>query len=72
MDYLIYWLIFTAGVLVGFLLRVFLNRFSHYTGAIVVSKVEGKTVYSLVLEDYPEKIELRKHVLFRVVEDDRE
>lgn len=72
MDILVYGLIFTAGVLVGFLVRVYLNRFSHYTGSIVVSKTDGKTVYSLVLEDYPEKIELRKHVLFRVVENDRE
>lgn len=72
MDILVYVLIFYGGFAAGFLLKAFLNRFSHYTGSIIVSKVEGKTVYSLVLEDYPEKIEMRKHVLFRVVEDDRE
>jgi len=72
MDYIIYWGILLVGFLVGYLTRVFLNRYSHYTGTIVVSDSEGKTVYSLMLEDYPEKIELRKHVLFRVVKDNRE
>lgn len=73
MDILIYVLIFYGGWMTGWLTRVVLQRHSHYTGTLIVSKDEGKTLYSLVLEDYPEKIELRKHVLFRVVqEDDRE
>jgi len=47
-------------------------RFSPYTGVILVSKEEGKTLYSLILEDYPEKIELQKHVLFKVLEESEE
>jgi hypothetical protein len=66
-------LIAWAAFLAGYLIRGWVAyRFSRSTGTIVVSKDEGRTMYSLILDDYPEKIELQKHVLFRVVEDDRE
>jgi len=64
-------LIAWATFLVGYFTRGWVAyRFSRSTGTILVSKDEGKTVYSLILDDYPEKIELQKHVLFRV-EDNR-
>lgn len=61
--------IFYLGFLVGYLAKAWLTyRFSDYSGVMIVSKDEGKTLYSLVLEDYPEKLEFKKHVHLRVVE----
>jgi hypothetical protein len=40
--------------------------FTHPTGTILVTKDHEKTVYSLELNDYPEKIEFRKEVVFKV------
>ena len=42
------------------------HRFTDYTGTIRVSKNEEKTVYSLILDEYPEKLEFKKEVVFRV------
>jgi len=69
MDILVYVLIFWAGVLVGFLIKAWLNgKFKDYSGTIIVDtdKLTEKTVYSLVLDDYPEKLEFKKEVVFKV------
>ena len=65
-EILIYVLIYCFGLFVGFGLRSYLNRFTHYSGVIQVTRSEGKTLYSLVLNEYPEKLEFRKQVLFKV------
>lgn len=71
MDILRYVLIFWAGIIVGILIKAWLNyRFSSYTGLILVKEEEGRTVYSLVLDDYPEKLELKKHVIFKVASEE--
>lgn len=54
-----------VGIGIGLLIGKFLERRSSF-GAIVVTKTEGRTLYSLELNDYPEKIEFRKKVVFRV------
>lgn len=73
MEILISVSIFWAGLLVGFLLRSVLRySFMDSSGVMFVTKEEGKTVYSLMLEDYPEKLEFRKHVLFKVIKDSEE
>jgi hypothetical protein len=46
----------------------FTHRFTDYSGTIVVEydEEQEKTVYSLVLDDYPDKFEFKKVVVFRV------
>lgn len=61
-------LAFCAGIFVGFAFTYRLNK--KYSGKIVVDKKEGKTVYTLVLDDYPEKLEFAKNVMFKVVPSD--
>jgi hypothetical protein len=58
-------LVFYFGMVVGFLLHWWLVKASS-GGVIVVTKESGKTVYSLVLDDYPEKLEFKKRVMFRI------
>lgn len=57
---------FAVGIVAGFLLKVLLGRRTNYGGTILVTKTQGKTLYLLELNDYPERIEFRKHVLFKV------
>jgi hypothetical protein len=69
MTVLIYVAIFWSGILVGFMLKAWLNgRFREYGGTIVVGtdEIREKTVYSLILDDYPEKLEFKKEVVFKV------
>lgn len=46
----------------------YMGKFRDYSGTIVVEHDEltEKTVYSLVLDEYPEKLEFKKVVVFRV------
>ena len=66
MEILIWVLIFGFGLCIGFLIKWWLTHRANYGGVIYVSRHDGKTLYSLVLSDYPEKIELRKTILFKV------
>lgn len=53
----------------GFLIKTWMNgRFREYGGTIVVATddIREKTVYSLVLDDYPEKLEFKKEIVFKV------
>jgi hypothetical protein len=65
LEILVFFLVFLLGCAMGFLLRSALLRF-RASGTIVVSKTKGKTLYTLVLDDYPEKLEFRKNVVFKV------
>jgi hypothetical protein len=61
--------IFWTGIIVGVMLWAWLmNQFRKYSGTLVVSKDELRdtTVYSLVLDEYPEKLAFEKVVIFRV------
>jgi hypothetical protein len=62
-------LIFYGGATIGYILRTWLQYRSSYNGILIIGKDEGKTVYSLVLDDYPDKIEFRKEVILKVVSD---
>jgi hypothetical protein len=69
MIIILYTLIFGLGLFIGFLLKSWIIfRFSNYSGTLVVDTDElyEKTVYSLVLDEYPEKLEFQKVVVFRV------
>ena len=64
--------IFWAGLVVGFmLLRWKVYRERDYSGVIHVTHDEltEKTVYSLELDDYPERLEFKKVVVFKVDRD---
>lgn len=63
-------LIFYAGFITGFGMRAWLQYRTSYNGAIIVTKEDDRKIYSLVLDDYPEKIELRKEVILKVVSDE--
>jgi hypothetical protein len=69
MTILLYIGIFWTGVLAGvFIDRWLVYRLRDYSGIMVVSKDEDrdKTVYSLILDEYPEKLEFKKEIVFRV------
>jgi hypothetical protein len=60
-------LIFTAGMVAGFIFAGWrLHR--HYSGTIYVThdELQEKTLYSLELSDYPETLEFKKEVVFKV------
>jgi hypothetical protein len=60
---------FVTGVNVGVAFKSYWHkRFTEYNGTIVVNtdvRTE-KIVYSLVLDDYPETLQFKKMVLFKV------
>ena len=68
-EILVYGLVFASGILIGFAFKWRLVRRSYrYSGTIVVDRdrVSEKIVYSLVLDDYPEKLAFEKMVIFKV------
>lgn len=65
MEFLMMFVIFNIGFLVGFLFKTWL-RFRSYDGVILITDEENKRIYSLELDDYPEKIAFKKEVVFKV------
>lgn len=62
-------IILWVGILIGFMLHLLIaNTFRKYSGTLVVRQDEGrdKIVYSLVLDDYPEKLAFEKVVVLKV------
>lgn len=59
-------LIFNFGILIGLLLKSWLAKEKAYSGTIIVSKDEGKLIYSLELNDNPEKLQYNDEVLFKI------
>jgi hypothetical protein len=72
MGYLWYILVFIAGSWAGFMLKHWLHYRHSYDGKIVVTHENHKTLYSLELEDYPEKIEFKKEIILKVDASDDE
>jgi hypothetical protein len=62
------WLIlaYSFGVLMGFLVRAWIAHRESYSGTIFITHSEEKTLYSLELNEYPELIELKKQIVFKV------
>ena len=58
--------IFLVGYLVGFYIKAWLERRREYNGVKYVTANEEKTLYSLELNDYPETLQFKKHVVFKV------
>jgi hypothetical protein len=68
MQILIYILIFDAGLFLGYVIKAYLQYRTGYNGALLITeKQDDKKVYSLMLDDYPEKIEFKKEVILKVV-----
>jgi hypothetical protein len=67
MQILIYILIFYGGFAVGFIIKSWLQYRTGYNGVLLMTKENDKKLYSLMLDDYPEKIELKKEVILKVV-----
>lgn len=63
---IIYVLIYSFGLGVGFFLKWWLGYRASYTGTIYVTKTQEKTLYSLELNEYPEEIVFKKEVVFKV------
>jgi hypothetical protein len=57
---------FWLGIVVGFILKSFLVSRAKVSGTIFVTRSDEKLLYSLVLEDYPESIEFKKQIVFKV------
>jgi hypothetical protein len=57
---------FIVGFMVGFAVKRWLTHRKAYVGTILISHEDEKTLYSLELDDYPEKIALKKEVVFKV------
>lgn len=66
MGILWYILVYCLGVLAGFLLRSWIAHREQYSGTIHITHSEEKTLYSLELEEYPESIEFKKQIVFKV------
>lgn len=65
--------VFICGVFAGVFISKLVGHKNKYSGDIVVTKTnEGRTLYSLELNDYPEKIEFKKEVIFKVLAPDDE
>jgi hypothetical protein len=66
MGILWYILVLWLGIFLGFFLHGVLGRIRSYDGTIVVTHEQHRTLYSLELEDYPDKIEFKKEVILKV------
>jgi hypothetical protein len=66
MGILWYFLFLWLGIFIGFFLHGVLGRLSSYDGTIIVTHNRNKTLYTLELEDYPDKIEFKKEVILKV------
>lgn len=58
--------VFTLGIFVGYLVRVFLEKHKAYSGTINVTRTPEKTLYLLELSGPPEDLENEREVLFKV------
>ena len=58
--------VFIFGLAIGWVLRGWVARKERSSGTIYVTHDQEKTLYSLELTDYPETIEFKKKVVFKV------
>lgn len=65
MDYLIWIGIFYIGFFAGYFLHVWARRQS-FGGTIYIIENEGKTLYSLELDEYPDGMISKKEITFKV------
>ena len=66
MEILMWVFAFALGILIGVLLEKWKSHRSRYSGTILVTESEEKTLYSLELDEYPENLKFKKEVVFKV------
>jgi hypothetical protein len=54
------------GIVIGILFEKWKSHRGRYSGTILVTESEEKTLYSLELDEYPEQLKFKKEVVFRV------
>jgi hypothetical protein len=54
------------GITIGILLEKWRAHRNRYSGTILVTESEEKTLYSLELDEYPENLKFKKEVVFKV------
>ena len=54
------------GIVIGILLEKWRAQRNRYSGTILVTESEEKTLYSLELDEYPENLKFKKEVVFKV------
>ena len=59
-------IIFSAGLLIGYVARVFIVRKTKYAGTILVVETPEKTIFSLELDDDPSYLEDMDEVMFKI------
>ena len=72
MIILIWAFIFLLGFSVGYTVKRWLTRRVSTSGIIYVTHGEEKTLYSLELNDYPDAIDFKKVVVFKVEHADKD
>jgi hypothetical protein len=65
-EILIFVLVFYAGAIFGFFTHRWVVSKTSYSGTMYVSHDAEKTLYSLELNEYPESIEFKKEIVFKV------
>lgn len=71
-DIIIYVIIFYVGGALGFITHWWVASRTDYGGTIYITHNEEKTLYSLELSDYPESIEFKKQIVFKVDASEKE
>lgn len=66
MIYLIACVIFYVGFQAGHFFHKWQMRKDGYSGVMLVTKTDEKTLYSLELWDLPEMLEFKKEVIFKI------
>ena len=59
-------IIYCAGMAVGFVIRGWIMSKAGYDGIINVDKENGKIVYTLEFKDDPDNIQYMKEVIFKI------
>lgn len=59
-------LILSFGVGVGYFIGWWVQFEKSYGGIIVITKEEGRTIYSLELLNNPEELEFKDKILFKI------
>lgn len=66
MEFVMWAFACALGIVIGILLEKWKSSRGRYSGTILVTESEEKTLYSLELDEYPEELKFKKEVVFKV------
>lgn len=72
MDILMWIAIFMLGFSLGYLVKILMTNRISTSGIIRVTHSEEKTLYSLELNEYPDAIDFKDRVVFKVERSEEE